>query len=177
MSKSPRSHVPTDAVTGEVLEPDIAERRIREVADLLVEVEAERAHLRAQITPLADQLTRLNQQAHALQVELRHLVPVGSRIPAGDDRAVIVAPPPRRPAQTINKAACEAHARDLVRLGLGEFVDAYKPPTAAQIKAAAREVIAAGLPYHELLPDPGPGDPVVEVVTVDTGTPDPAAAG
>lgn len=157
------AHIPVDPLTSEVVEAAVAARRSEDIAARLVEIAGKRSDLAEVARPLLELDADLAAAERDLKVELYHLSPIGTRIGVGE-QVVTISPPRRRPPRNIDREACKAHGRDLARLGLGEWVEEYKVPTAGALRKAAREVIAAGLPFEDLLPDPGPGVPLVEVV-------------
>lgn len=169
-----RNHVPVDPLTGEVMDPDVAARRAEEIAEELAELNAEKAELRETLDPLLEQRAAIDKRRAAIENELRHICPQIARIPAGEGYVVTITPPARKASQTVNGRACEIHARDLVRLGVGKWIEKYDTPTAAELKKHAVEIVSAGLPFDELLPEPVPALPEVTVVAVTEASEAPA---
>jgi hypothetical protein len=146
-----------DPITGEVLSDgavfDIpSDRLAQEYAQTAQEV----ARLRAELGAMQAKLD-------ILAAEVRARVPIGSKIEGGGF-AVVVAPPARRPARRVIASRCVPFREKLLALGLGEVEEVYRPPTIGQVRAAQAKLIAAGIPIDEIAPDPGEGDPMIEVV-------------
>lgn len=134
-----------------------------EIIDDPARVAREYARLDQQIHDLSHEVNKLIAARAALEPAVRGCLQVAARLDGGDC-GVVEAPPARRPAQRVDPAACQTHAEQLETIGLGEWKRAYAPPRAAEVKAAAAEIIAAGLPLHQILPDPPPPVPEVRVV-------------
>lgn len=84
------------------------------------------------------------------------------RAAATGDHVVLLVPPRARPPQRVSRAACERHQEQLAALGVGGWARQWVPPDAKAIKDAAEDIIAAGLPFDELLPPPP--DPIDAIV-------------
>jgi hypothetical protein len=146
-----------DPITGEVL-PDGA---IVDVPnDELAKEYAQTAH---EVARLQAELGAMQAKLDILAAEVRARVPVGEKIEGGGF-TVVVAMPSRRPARRVIASRCVPFREKLLALGLGEVEEVYKPPTIGQVRAAQARLIAAGIPIDEIAPDPGEGEPVVEVV-------------
>ena len=134
-----------------------------EVIDDPARVAREYARLDQQIHDLSHEVNELIAARAALEPAVRGCLMVQQRLDAGDHWVVKV-PPARNPAQRVDRAACETHAEELAGLGLGEWTRAYAAPKASEVKAAAGDILAAGLPLHQILPEPPPPVPEVRVV-------------
>ena len=121
------------------------------------------ATLTRQILEAQEELAVLVKARDAVEPLVRAAADEYGRLDAGDTY-VVLAPPARRPAQRVNGEAAERYAEELLGLGLGRM--GFRPPTASELRAAAPRVIAAGLPFDQMLPDP----PVrVELTTAPKG--------
>ena len=134
-----------------------------EVIDDPAAIAREYGRVCRQLADLNHQVNELVAARLELEPAVRGCLHVHQRLDAGD-HWIVEAPPARRPAQRVDRATCETHAEELAGLGLGEWTRAYAPPRAAEVKAAAAEIIAAGLPLHQILPEPPPPVPEVRVV-------------
>lgn len=135
-------------VTGEVMDADAAGR--------------EWARLAAAVADARRELESLSAALNALDPLVRAACEEHGRIDGGDKWVVLI-PPARRPAQRVDGDACRAHAEVLAAIGVGGYRTEYRPPTAAELRANAAAVIAAGIPLDTLLPPAPP--PRMEVAT------------
>lgn len=126
-------------------------------------VAREWATLTRQILEAQEELAVLVKARDAIEPLARAAAEQYGRLDAGDTY-VVLAPPARRPAQRVNSEVAERYAEELLGLGLGRM--GFRSPTASELRAAAPRVIAAGLPFDQMLPDP----PVrVELTTAPKG--------
>lgn len=137
-----------DPATGEVLDAATVARHLAAVTE---EWEA-----------VSHQLRNLNARRAELDLLLRTLQPqVGDVWDAGD-WSLVASPPKARPPVRVNAEVAERYADKLLARGLGR--PSYKPPTAAELRKLRAEVIADGVPWDQLLPEPPAGP--VELVLV-----------
>lgn len=139
----------TDPVTGEAHRIDVL------AADI--------AHLEARRIELAGELERVETLLEPKRFLFRQGIEVGGRLELENGGAVTVVPGRPGP-QRVNRKAAQEHATALVDLGVGRM---EWTATADELRKMAAPIIAAGLPYQRILPDPSPGQPTVVVVWPD----------
>lgn len=136
-----------DPVTGEAHRVDI-------LAADIAHLEREAQALRARLDQIEEALTP-KRYLFRLAGVTAHEAPGGARV-------TVV--PGRPGAQRVNRRAAQQFADALMRVGVGRM---EWTATADELRKRAAEVIAAGIPYQQILPDPQPGQPSVVVVWPD----------
>lgn len=139
--------VPFDPVTGEVLELDTAQ--VRAVAAEYVSGDRELRVLDAIREELQNHLARLADQ-------LEFALGENGSVPAGDNVDVVClrGTPGRR---GVDRAVADEYREQLLTLGLGDVTNpepVYIAPTLADVNRRKAEVIAAGIAWDRLVPEP-----------------------
>lgn len=139
--------VPFDPVTGEVLELDTAQ--VRAVAAEYVSVLDAIRDGDRELRELQNHLARLADQ-------LEFALGENGSVPAGDNVDVVClrGTPGRR---GVDRAVADEYREQLLTLGLGDVTNpepVYIAPTLADVNRRKAEVIAAGVAWDRLVPEP-----------------------
>lgn len=148
-----------DPLTGEVIPPAAAHAARETWATAL-------ASIREAIRDAERELKDLRADEQRLDAALNtdDMMDVDSAISIGHGRFLV------REAggwtqERIDPAVAQTWREQLIGLGLGEDRPVYAPPTAAQVKAARAELIAAGVPVAQLVPPRRPQPSVLRIIT------------
>lgn len=124
------------------------------------------AEVRAAIAAAEEELRALRDDAARLEAALNcdAVMDIDSAIPIGRGRFLV------REAggwtqERIDPAVAQTYREQLLAAALGEERPVYAPPTAAQVKAARAELIAAGVPVQQLIPPRRQQPSVLRVIT------------
>lgn len=140
-----------DQSTGEVVDADV-------VASLANEYEA----LFAAIHEAATELALLTARRDAIQERLVNVL--GENGHAAASTCDIVCVRGSSGKRSVDTTAALAHQEELMDLGLGRRVTEYRPPTLAALNRMKGEVIAAGIPWPQLVREPQQGSLTLQLV-------------
>lgn len=138
-----------DPATGELAPAEEVERAALDYVLLADEVAQDEADL-------ADKRKRLA----SLAAELLEVIEIGEAIDAGP--ASVVKVPGHRASQRVSGSGCAPYVEELMGLGLGSME--YRPPGISEVRANAARIIAAGIPYDRVAPQPSDAPPFLQVV-------------
>lgn len=148
-----------DPMTGEVITPELAHECRQTWAQALADCRAAIQAAERELTELRADETRL-----VASLNTDEMMPVDSAISLGGGR-FLVREPGGWTSERIDTAVAQTWREQLLDLGLGADKPVFTPPTAAQVKAARAELIAAGVPVGQLIPERRQQPSTLRVIT------------
>lgn len=141
--------------TGEVLDDAAA----RELGRALVAI-------KHSIDEAFAEARRLQDLAAPIRHALIEYLGVNNALTIDDQRTVAVLPGAAG-RKSVDRVAAQRHAEQLADLGLGKTETTYKAPTVAELNKNRAQVVAAGIPWDDLVLEGTPGPATIEIVERD----------